>query len=238
MTTTSLPVAALRGDKALWPRQDLDHERVALFADLYQEQGPGALPPIIVLRGADDTYILADGWHRTRAALAAGLQVLPAEVVEPTDRPISETIYELAVRHSVKSSRPLRRQELHAAILRLAEIHPDWSQHVIGKFVGVSHTTVGRVISRHEGSSTRAESSDGDEYAAAASAEELAARLFRGIEKVYEARGLGLIDSVVGDRTAERLAGVIRESFGDDALARAQRYRAWIDGAIKLLRAH
>jgi len=236
--TTSVPTSALRGDKALWPRQDLDHERVALFADLYQEQGPGALPPIIVLPGADDTYILADGWHRTRAALAAGLEALPAEVVELTDQPIGEAVYELAVRHSVKSSRPLKRQELQAAILRLAALHPDWSQHVIGKFVGVSHTTVGRVISRNEGSSERTEPSDGDGYIAAASAQELASRLFRGIEKVYEARGLGLIDSVVGDRTAERLAGVIRESFGDDALVRAQRYRTWIDGAIKLLRAH
>ena len=236
MSMTSVSIAAIRAQRALWPRQDFEHERVALFADLYREQGPGALPPIVLVADTDQTFLLADGWHRARAALVVGLDQIPAEVAEPSDKPIGEVAYELALRNSTKSSRPLKRTELHAAIRRLAELHPDWSQHVVGKFVGVAHTTVGRVLARETASREGATEADGDQYIAMVSAQDLASRLFRGLEKLYEARGLGLIDAIVGDRTAERLAGTLRDSFGDDALDHAIRYRSWITGAIENLR--
>jgi hypothetical protein len=154
-------------------------------------------------------------------------------VAAPEGRAAADFAYDLAVHHSVKSSRPLNRAELHAAILRLATLHAEWSQRDVASFVGVAHTTVGRVLARRLHQANGA--SDGDQYIARVAAEQLALRLFRGMEKVWEARGLGLIDALVGYRTAERLADVLRDSFGDDALDHAQRYRAWIDGAIAKL---
>lgn len=237
MSVSIVPIAAIHADKSLWPRSGLDDQRVAAFADLYHEQGPGALPPIVVVRD-DDHYLLADGWHRTRAALAANLTELPADVADP---PAGETpadlVYDLAVRHGTKTARPLSRAELRTAIVRIAALHPDWSQHVVGRFVGVAHTTVGRVLARADTAKDPSQATPGDGYIATTSAQELATRLFRGIEQVWEARGLGLVDSLVGDRTAERLAGVLNDAYGDEALDRAQRYRTWITGAIAKLKA-
>jgi len=236
MTVSSVPIASIHAAKSLWPRSGFDHERVAAFADLYREQGPAALPPVVLVR-EDDHYLLADGWHRTRAALVVNLTELPADVEEPTaDVSPADLAYQLAVRHSTKSARPLSRAEVRAAIVRLTELHPDWSQHVVGRFVGVAHSTVGRVLARADAMNDPGTTTPGDEYVAAASAEELATRFFRGIEKIWEARGLGLVDSVVGDRTSERLARVLNDAYGDTALDRAQRYRAWITGAISQLK--
>jgi hypothetical protein len=69
-----------------------------------------------------------------------------------------------------------------------------------------------------------------------AAAIEIAGRLFRALDRVYEARGLGFQDAFLGDRTASRLADALTTAFPDSALERATRYRSWIDGAIKQLR--
>lgn len=142
--------------------------------------------------------------------------------------------YEVALEYVVRSAQPLTRKELQGAIRRLSELHPDWSHRQLGAFLSVAHTTVGRVLEREQTAQRAA--TEGEAYIASVSAEELASRFFKAIEKVWEARGLGLMDSFLGDRTSERLAAVLTDAYGDDALDRAQRYRTWIDDAIARLR--
>ncbi len=227
---TSLPISSLVANPDVWPRQSWDEERVALFADLYAADGPDALPPIVVVpRG--DKYLIADGWTRARAAMLVKLAELPAKVVPPPEGadPV-DVAYCLALESAASSARPLTRSERHAAVVRL--LAATLSDREIAKLVGVAHTTVSRI---RKGQNASREREPGEEHLAWTAAEDLAARLFRSLEKVYEARGL--TDAFLGDRTAERLAGVLRDAFGDDGIARAQRYRTWIDGAIERLRA-
>ncbi len=60
----------------------------------------------------------------------------------------------------------------------------------------------------------------------------------KALEKVREARGLGVGDFFAGrDRTGERLAEVLTDAFGEAAGERAGRYQGWISDAIAALSA-
>jgi hypothetical protein len=59
------------------------------------------------------------------------------------------------------------------------------------------------------------------------SPESQAKKLFRAFEKTYEARGLGIADFFTGDHTGERLAGVLKDAYGERALERAQVFAEW-----------
>jgi hypothetical protein len=76
---------------------------------------------------------------------------------------------------------------------------------------------------------------EGEAWPRSLSPETVAKRLFRGFEKAYEGRGLGIADFFSGDRTGERLAAVLEDVYGERALERAQRFQAWIEQAIEVL---
>ncbi len=85
ITSRSMPLSAITRDPRAWPRTSLDPDRVTQFADLYEEGGPTALPPIEVVPDDAGGFILADGWHRVQAAIALGWTGLPTVVVEDHD---------------------------------------------------------------------------------------------------------------------------------------------------------
>lgn len=72
--------------KPVWPRQRLDQTRVQEFSELYREGGPGALPPILVVKTSTGAYLLADGIHRLCAAYNIGMRSIPAEVIDNPPR--------------------------------------------------------------------------------------------------------------------------------------------------------
>jgi len=227
-----VPLASLGFDPRAWPRQRVDRERVAQFASLYQEGGIDALPPI---EAVDDGSgpLLSDGVTRVHAALAADLSELRAEIVPVPEGEDPVTFaYLRAVRAATGGHKELTRAERAAGIRRLTQ-QTDLTDAVIADLFGVSRTTVWRHRSG-SANETRAEDA-GEQYYAKTAASDIAKRLFRGIEKVYEARGLGLWDALTGDHTGERLARVLGDAYGDEALERALRFRAWFDVAIEAL---
>ncbi len=231
-----VPVALskLRLDRRVWPRHALDHERVAQFASLYEEGGPAVLPPVEAVRAKD--LLLSDGVTRKAGATLARLTELPTIVVEPPEG-IDPVLfaYLRAIAASTRGAKQLSRAEVHAAIRRLiaeTELRDDQ----IAPLVGVARVTVWRHRQRLTGSSDEQSPADaGEAYFALATAHQVATRLFKGLEKVYSARGLGVWDALTGDHTGERLGRVLADAYGDDALAQARRFRGWIDDAIASL---
>lgn len=226
--TTTVDIARITADPAAWPRAELEPERVADFADLYRDGGPMALPPISVIDRGDD-FLLADGWHRLAAMRRLGADTVPAELVNAGGRDAVLVAYETGLRTSATASRPLTRAEKQEAVRRLDQAGGRTDQEIAG-LVGVARTTVARIRLR-DGGAAQAEPRDGRSETEL----EAARRLFRGLERVFDARGLGIGDAIFGDRTGDRLAEVLRSAFGEDAAARAIRYRGWIDRAISSL---
>jgi ParB-like chromosome segregation protein Spo0J len=237
VSTTPVPVSLelVDPDPHAWPRRELDQGRVAEFMDLYAEEGLEALPPLELVVDQEGSVLLCDGHHRYEALLRLGVEEAMACLVEvPQGRDAVQFCFERAVAASARSAKPLSRAERRAAIVRLLRADPSRSDREVARITGASPTTVGRV--RRELEDARpSDPSEGDRHAAVATAGELARRLFRGLERVRETRGFGIADALLGDRTAERFARVLREAHGERALERAHEYRRWIEGAIRVL---
>jgi hypothetical protein len=228
----SVPLDAIRFLKEAWPRQYLDSERVEDFTALYHEQGEQALPPPELVPCGPGRYLIGDGVHRIEAARRAGLTRLAARLVAPAaDLDPVQFTYLHALQRSAISALPLTRAEKQRAVRRLLEANPRASDREIGRLVGVDHKTVGRA--------RRGISPPQSEFPtlppAGPTPEAVAKRLFRAFEKTYEARGLGIADFFAGDRTGERLAGVLDDVYGQQALAKTQQFRDWLDQAAKAL---
>lgn len=237
---TQIPVELIERDPRAWPRRALDHDRVAEFISLYEEGGVSALPPVEVVVDGEGSALLYDGHHRIEALLQLGVEEVLAFYIELADgQDAIQVAFERAVATSSTSAKPLTRAERRTAVVRMLEANADRSDREIARIAAVSPTTVGNIRreidaprSDHHEPSPDAE----EEYVARVTAKELARRAFKALERVRETKGLGVADRLLGDRTSERFARVLRNEFGEDALDRAQEYRTWIDGAIRHLK--
>lgn len=218
-----------------WPRRDLDEERVEDFAALYREQGPNALPAIELVDDGRGRFLIGDGVHRCEGGREAGLPALPASVLvpEPGVDPVSFA-YRHALMRSAISSKPLNRAEKRAAIRRLLREQPDWSDREVARLIGVDHKTVGRLRRELEVPNLLGDGA-GATVRSGPSPEAVAKRLFRAFEQAYQARGLGIADFFTGDRTGERLAGVLESVYGERALERALVFSGWLERAVEAL---
>lgn len=140
-----------------------------------------------------------------------------------------EFTYREALKRSAFTAKPLTRAEKQQAVRRLLKANPQASDREIGRLVGVDHKTVGRA---RRGISPQPAFPS---FPAAPTPEAVAKRLFRAFEKVYEARGLGIADFFAGDRTGERLAGVLGDVYGEQALEKTRQFRGWLDQAAEAL---
>lgn len=228
---TRLALSDIRFEPQAWPRLAHDPDRVAQFASLYQEGGEVALPPIETV---GDDHLLSDGVHRMLAAKVAGLQSLFA-----TEVPLPEGVdpitfaFVRGVQASTGGHRELTRTERQYGIRRLIE-ETELSDAEIATIFGVARQTVWRLRQPAVANAT-AEDDRGETYLGAVATAEAAARLFRGLERVYETRGLGFWDAITGDHTGERLARVLEDVYASDALDRAERFAGWFDRAIEAL---
>lgn len=212
-----------------YPRAGLDPDRVGEMVQLYRDGGRDALPPIEVVRVANERYVLAEGAHRTTAARALGWTVLPAFVLEPPDGqdPI-ETAYLRALETAATAAKPLTRSERRRAAERLLSGHPDWPDREIARRVGVSHQTVGRL--RDAGlRKSPPEPDASDEYVAFVAAHRITDQLARGLAKAWEARG---ITDLLLRRMPATLAQSLTSQFGDEAVVWADRLKAWATDAL------
>jgi hypothetical protein len=230
--TVSLPVSSIVLDLDAWPRASFDEDRIALFANLYEERGATALPAVeVCVQGG--VAMCSDGAHRLVAAEVAELDELPATLIEVGDgEDLVAVAYLRAIRASTKGHKELTRAERQRVIRRLVE-ETDLGDAEIAELVGVSRQTVWRHRQPRVADGTRERGVEaGDDFLATVAALEVAEQFFRGIQKVFEARGLGLWDSLTHDHTGERLARVLERVYGDGALERAEDFRGWCDAAI------
>jgi len=79
----SIPLAKLILDDEVQQRTHIDPQEVENYAAFMKEDIP--FPPIVVFHH-EDTYWIADGFHRVHAAQKAGLTELLAEVHTGTKR--------------------------------------------------------------------------------------------------------------------------------------------------------
>jgi hypothetical protein len=224
----AVALAQVRFSPRAWPRQYLDNERLDEFVALYQEDLT-LLPAVELVPDGQGRYLIGDGVHRVEAARQARFtEILATFVAVPAGADPVTVAYLHGLRRSAISAKPLTRAEKRAAIRRLLEMRPDASDREIARTIGVDHKTVGRL---RRGDSPREVLT----FPVRPRPEKVAAQLYRALEKAYEARGLGIADFFNGDRTGERLAGVLTDVYADRALEKAEQFRGWLDAAAHSL---
>jgi ParB/RepB/Spo0J family partition protein len=134
----TIKLSGIIADSKLWPRRELDADRVKEFKTLYKEE-PGVLPPIIVAEHPKQAgkYRLVDGWHRLEA-----LKQLKKVETSADVRGKDTDVFAEATRLSAVSSKPLTILEKRAAVRRLLNEHKDWSDRQIARVAGVSNVFV------------------------------------------------------------------------------------------------
>jgi hypothetical protein len=103
-----LPIGRLFERPLVDPRLHLDLERVQRYTQHLDE-----LPPVTVFRLADETLLLADGYHRVAAAQACGRATVTADLRAGTKADAVAFASDVA-RHE----RGVSHQQAHAAIKR------------------------------------------------------------------------------------------------------------------------
>jgi ParB-like chromosome segregation protein Spo0J len=224
----------LRLDRRVFPRFKVDSERRRVFAELYEEGGAEALPPILLVTdAATGKYLVADGFTRVFAATDAGLAYVLAQFppVRGDATPI-ENAYEVGLLQVATSGKPLSRAEQQEAILRVLDEHSDWSDAQIARLVGSTRQTVWR--QRCIATTDQTDQPVERWATASVSADQIARSLARQVGRLWDARGL--TDRLLGDRTGQRLAAALNEQFGDDAVEWAERFAGWAQRALDELR--
>jgi hypothetical protein len=226
-----VPLDRIYRDADLWPRFALDDERVAEFCEIYADAGDGALPPLELVPDGSGSLLVADGHHRLAALAELGADTAPALIVKPPEgRDPHGWVYERGLVTASTAAKPLTRLERRAAVDRLLAERGGLSDREIARMVGVSHQTVGRTRRRSNEPLTGEEAGAEGTWRPAATADDLARRIVRGVAGMWVSRPLG--DSIFGDRAGKRLAHALNEQFDDDALDWARRFERWARVAV------
>lgn len=135
-----LDVADIYLDLECQPRVRCDLDVIDEYADHYRSRR--SLPPLVVFH-VGDLYLLADGWHRFKAALRAGLRKIDVEVHHGTRR--DAILYSVGANaeHGLRRSSEDRRRAVEILLK-----DPDWCQRSnswIADMARVSHPYVGKV---------------------------------------------------------------------------------------------
>lgn len=125
--------------------EDPNHVQVLVDAE-------DPLPPILVHRAS---MRVIDGMHRLLAAIWRGQETILAEFFDGNE----EDAYLLALKRNATHGYPLTLADRKAAVSRIVDAYPEWSDRVIAEATGISAKTVGairrRVAGAGGGSGTR-----------------------------------------------------------------------------------
>jgi ParB-like chromosome segregation protein Spo0J len=135
---STLPIADIRREPELQCRARGTNARtVREYADA--AKAGATFPPVVVFKDSKGVHWLADGFHRVAAAELAGVAEIAVDVRDG-DR-------KAALLHaaSANSDHGLRRTlaDKRAAVKRLLEAYPKWSDRKIAEAAKVDHKTVG-----------------------------------------------------------------------------------------------
>jgi transposase-like protein len=230
-TAARVKIDQLLISRDAWPRFASSEERVDLFAQLILSGEE--LPAIEVIARENEKYLIADGVHRTYAALRAGRSEIDVVVIEPSP---GESDFACAFRRALetatKTALPLTTAERRSAAVRIARDQPGVSHREIARRVGVSHDSVDRWLRPEQ-----AEASGGDEPDLPGppllTADKAARQLVTGLARLYESRGIA--DLFVPARMGKHLAEAFEQRFGDEALKEATRFASWATRAVAIL---
>jgi len=128
----TLAIAGLELNPKVQVRASLDQETIKRYAELKD------LPPITIVV-IDGDHVVADGWHRVRAAKKRGDEVIRAEVLEGDWK----LAYEIACKNNIRHGKVLTMSERNAAMLHLRK--DGYSPAQIGKIFGLSDNRVREV---------------------------------------------------------------------------------------------
>jgi uncharacterized ParB-like nuclease family protein len=225
--TSQIPINQLVARRDLWPRFDADEERVEMFAD--QLRAGDDLAPIEVVPHNDGKYLIADGVHRTQAAVRAGRNDVPALILTPLAGETPEACaYRRALETATRSALPLSKAERRRAVLKLRS-ETDLSDRAIAQLVGVSHNSVGRWTK--EASETPASTGS---PSGLPTVEKVATRIATYLTQIDGGRGL--LDLIAPGRMGKHIAQAFADCHGENALHEIDRVREWIDQAARTLR--
>lgn len=113
------------------PRKEFDQSELDGLAQSIRENG--ILQPILVKKSSDGVYILCDGERRVRAAKQAGLDAIPAMVLESTDGSCELGLKALVANLQRKDLNPIEEAVAYQAILDERGI----SVRALSKMIGV-----------------------------------------------------------------------------------------------------
>jgi len=131
-----LRLSQIKCDHTLTPRieKGVSPEVVEDYAACFAQ-----LPPIVVFKTPDEKdFLLADGWHRYRAAEKLKLEEVEADVKYGTRAEAKE----YALLCNLKHGRPLTRKERQFVIAEFLKLHPERANAWIADDLGVNHETV------------------------------------------------------------------------------------------------
>ena len=135
--TQAIPIARIRLDGGTQPRAALDFEAIE---DYSEAMSAGAkFPPVTVFFDGTD-YWLADGFHRVKAAYAAGYDTIECEVRQGTVKEAQWYSFSANRTNGLRRTNQDKQRAVKAALL-----HPNSSgisDRAIGRHVGVSHNMV------------------------------------------------------------------------------------------------
>lgn len=117
--------------------ENLDHVQVLSEAD-------SPTPPILVHR---PSMRVIDGMHRLRAAMLQNKSTILAEFFDGT----VDDAFLLALKRNATHGYPLTPDDRKAAVRRILETHPNWSDRAIAQATSISAKTVGTVRRRFLG---------------------------------------------------------------------------------------
>ena len=139
MKKLNLDVIRIDGDTQ--PREELDQEMVAEYAELMRD---GVKFPPVVTFFDGSSYWLVDGFHRYFATKSNGLVSIESEVKEGTQR---EAQLQSMTANSKQHGKPATAKDKRRSVLRMLkdEEWSGWSNQKIAEWIGVSKMTVGRI---------------------------------------------------------------------------------------------
>jgi transposase-like protein len=134
----SLPINGIRLDGGTQPRAVLDFDAVEDYAEA---MGAGAkFPPLAVFYDGSD-YWLADGFHRIKAAYAAGLDTIDCELHQGTLEDAQWYSFSANRANGLRRTNTDKQRAVKAALLHVKS--RELSDHQIARHVGIDVKTVG-----------------------------------------------------------------------------------------------
>jgi hypothetical protein len=140
LTSKVLPLSSILIDEELQSRVELHQQTLEEYTEAYA-QGV-EFPPVIVFHDGEQ-YFLSDGFHRVKAAIAAGLTEIPVEVKHGTKR--DAILYSVGAnaKHGLRRTNADKRR---AVMTLLGDSEwKQWSDREIARQCGVGNKFVGDV---------------------------------------------------------------------------------------------